>query len=466
MNNTKIIATIGPNISDIDTLKELFDSGADVARINMSYADEAFCLDIIKKLEKINKENARKMALMLDIAGPNVRINDIDGGEAYLEQGDKIRIYMDKVLGDKTKFSLNYNIIDDIKVNDTIKIRDGKITLKVIDKDTSILCEVIVPGKIETGNNLNVIGKKLNIPFLSEKDKNNIRFACQNKVDFLSLSFVSSLDDVLEVNDMLIEMENDHLEIIAKIETEHAFEEIDEIIKASDGIMVARGDLGVNVPIERVPIIQKTIINKCHEYGKISIVSTEFLSSMENDLMPTRAEVSDVANAVIDGTDAILLADEVAKGNYPVQTLKMMEKIIGTTESSINTYHQEILDEQQDITGSVAYSVVECAKKLDVKAIVAPTMSGYTAIKLSKFRPNCPIVALSPNIETVKNLTLHYGVHPIHIETLNNFDDIIKVAKENAKYLFKINEKDRIIITGGYPFSKVKHTNFMKIEEL
>lgn len=466
MNNTKIIATISPTISDIETLKELFNSGADVARINMSYADEDFCLDIIKKLEKINKENARKIALMLDIDGPNIRINDIDGGIAYLEQGDKIRIYMDNVLGDKTKFSINYNIIDDIKINDTIKIKDGKITLNVIDKDTSILCEVIVPGEIESGNNLNVIGKKLNIPFLSEKDKNNIRFACQNKVDFLALSFVSSLDDVLEVNDMLIEMGNDHLEIISKIETEYAFEEIDEIIKASDGIMVARGDLGVNVPIEKVPIIQKTIINKCHEYGKISIVSTDFLASMGNDLMPTRAEVSDVANAVIDGTDAILLADEVAKGAYPIQTLKMIEKIIGTTESSINIAHQEILDEEQDITGSVAYSVVECAKKLNVKAIVAPTMSGYTAIKLSRFRPNCPIVALSPNVETVKNLTLHYGVHPIHIDTLNNFDDIIKVAKEKARNIFKINEKDRIIITGGYPFSKVKHTNFMKIEEL
>ena len=466
MNNTKIVVTIGPNISSIDTLREIFHNGADVARINMSYASLEFCEDIIKKIDKINSENDRKIALMLDIAGPNILINAIENGKAYLEQGDKIRIYMDNIVGDKTKFSVNYNILNDIEINDVIKIKDGKITLKVLDIDTSILCEVEEPGEIEAGNNLNVIGKTLNIPFLNDKDKRDIQFACQNKVDFLALSFVSSLEDVLEVNDMLIEMGNDHLEIISKIETEKAFEEIDDIIKASYGIMVARGDLGVNVPIEKVPIIQKSVIHKCHEYGKISIISTEFLSSMKEDIMPTRAEVSDVANAVIDGTDAILLADEITKGNYPVQTIKMLDKIIGTTESNINTSYNNLESEKQDITGSVAYSVVECAKKLDVSAIVAPTMSGYTAIKLSKYRPECPIIALSPNAETVKSLSLHYGVHPVQIKTLNSFDEIIKVARETSKKMLKESEEKCIIITGGYPFSKVKHTNFMKIEEL
>lgn len=469
MNNTKIVATIGPNSSDINTLRELFCNGMDVVRINMSYANHDFCLDIIKKIEKLNKEYSKKLAIMLDTAGPEVQINEIENGSTYLYEGDKIRIYTNDIVGDKTKFSVNYTgLVDDIKVNDLIKINDGKVSLKCIDKGSNyILCEVLVAGAIETGNGLNVPGRKLNLPFLSEKDRLDIEFACQNKIDFLALSYVSCFDDVLEVNDMLIELGNDHLEIISKIENEKGFENIDEIIKLSDGIMVARGDLGVEVPIEQVPLIQKSIISKCHEAGKISIVSTEFLSSMQTELMPTRAEVSDVANAVLDGADVVLLAGETTIGNHPVETLKIMEKIINVTEAGMTNKKINMSEEEeQDITGFVSYSVVECANKLGCRAIVAPTMSGYTAKKLSTFRPNCPIISLSPNVETAKSLTIHYGVHPVVISEIKDFDEIIDIARKCAKSIMKINDNDKIIITGGYPFSKVKHTNFMKIEEL
>ena len=469
MNNTKIVATISPSSSDIETLRELFCAGMDVVRINMSYATHEFCLDVIEKVEKLNSKYSKKIAVMLDTAGPEVQINEIENGSAYLEQGDKIRIYIDNIIGDKTKFSVNYDgLVDDVKVDDIIKINDGKISLKVIDKGPNyILCEVLLPGVIENGKSLNVPGRKLNIPFLSEKDRLDIEFACKNKVDFLALSFVSSFEDVLQVNDMLIKMGNDHLGIISKIENESGFEDIDEIIKLSDGIMVARGDLGVEMPIENVPLMQKTIINKCHDAGKISIVSTEFLSSMETELMPTRAEVSDVANAVLDGADVVLLAGETTIGKHPVETLKIMEKIINVTEAGINSYNIDgKFNEGQDITGAVAYSVVECAHKLGCRAIVTPTISGYTAKKLSAFRPKCPIISLSPSVETAKLLSLHYAVHPVVTSEIKEFDEIIEIAKECTRTLMKANENDKIIITGGYPFSKVKHTNFMKIEEL
>ena len=468
MNNTKIVATIGPSSSSIDVIRELYLAGMDVARINMSYANHDFCLDIIKKIEKLNKEYSKKIAIMLDTNGPEVQVGKFENGEATLTKGDKIRIYMSDVIGDKTKFSVNYDrLTDDVKINDIIKINDGKIILEIIDKETNyLLCEVINPGVISDYNGLNIPGRKLNIPFLSEKDKDDIKFACTHKIDFLALSYVSSFDDIVEVNDLLIELGNDHLEVISKIENETGYENIDEIIKLSDGIMVARGDLGVNVPIEKVPLIQKSIINKCHEAGKISIVSTEFLSSMQEEMMPTRAEVSDVANAVLDGADVVLLSGETTIGKHPVETLKVMEKIISVTEEGMEPLFVSDASEEQDITGFVSYSVALCANKLGCKAIVAPTISGYTAKKLSAFRPKCPIISLSPDEDVAKSLTLHYGVHPVVIHEMNTFDDILEVAKKCTKSIMQINENDKIIVTGGYPFSKVKHTNFMKIEEL
>ena len=377
---------------------------------------------------------------------------------------------MDEILGDSTKFSISYpNLINEIKVNSLIKINDGLIELKIIDKEINyLLCEVIIGGFIEDGKGVNV-PVHLNIPFLRQKDIEDIELANELNVDYLALSHVRSYEDVLSVNDMLINLGNDHMAIISKIENEHALEELDEIIRNSEGIMVARGDLGVELPMERIPRIQKMIINKCHIEGKISIVATELLSSMENIVRPTRAEVADIANAVLEGTDAVMLSGETTIGNYPVETMDVMSKIIESTEQDQNYY--EFLDtsmrsEKQDITGSVAYSAVECAIRLKCKAIVTPTISGYTARKISRFRPSCPIIAITPDINVVKNLSLYYGIYPVLEHDVNSFDKIMKISKEKAKNILKLEEKDKIIITGGYPFKEVKHTNFMKIEEV
>lgn len=470
MKKTKVIATIGPASKDIEVLKNLILSGMDVARINLRYADKEFCKDIVNKINNLNKELKTNIAVLFDLEGPDITVGHFSGGSAYLNKGDKIRIYMDEILGDSTKFSISYpNLINEIKVNSLIKINDGLIELKIIDKEINyLLCEVIIGGFIEDGKGVNV-PVHLNIPFLRQKDIEDIELANELNVDYLALSHVRSYEDVLSVNDMLINLGNDHMAIISKIENEHALEELDEIIRNSEGIMVARGDLGVELPMERIPRIQKMIINKCHIEGKISIVATELLSSMENIVRPTRAEVADIANAVLEGTDAVMLSGETTIGNYPVETMDVMSKIIESTEQDQNYY--EFLDtsmrsEKQDITGSVAYSAVECAIRLKCKAIVTPTISGYTARKISRFRPSCPIIAITPDINVVKNLSLYYGIYPVLEHDVNSFDKIMKISKKKAKNILKLEEKDKIIITGGYPFKEVKHTNFMKIEEV
>ena len=312
-----------------------------------------------------------------------------------------------------------------------------------------------------------MIDQKLNIPFISEKDKQDILFANKMNVDFLALSFPSSGEDILQVNDILIGLNNDHISIISKIENQAALDDVDEIIRNSDGVMIARGDLGVEIPLERVPGIQKQIISKCHRAGKVSIVSAEMLMTMENSSRPSRAEVSDVANAVLDGVDVVMLSGETTIGRYPVITINTMTRIIESAEQESDYY--EFLDrtmrtEKQDISGNISYSTVDCANRLKCRLIMVPTMTGYTAKKISRFRPISPIIALTPNPEVVKELTMYYGIYPVLIGEIKTFDKMMKLVKEEAIHYGA--KGGTVIVTGGYPFSEVKHTNFMKIEEI
>lgn len=471
MNKTKIVATIGPESSSKEKLKELILSGMNVARINLEKADYDFCTSVVTIINELNEELGTAVATMFDTCGSSIHTMNFQGGSALLEENSKIRVYMTDVLGDSTKFSIDCkDIIEDIRYDTIIKVNGGHISLQVIDKGPDyLLCQVLTGGIVEDNSTVNIINFTLDVPFLSKKDRDDILLANTLNIDFLALSFVNSHEDVLEVNDLLINMGNDHMGIIAKIENEKGYEDIDEIIKVSDGVMVARGDLGVEVPMERVPGMQKAIISKCHLAGKVSIVATDMMSSMEEELVPTRAEVSDVANAVLDGTDAVSLAIETTIGKYPVETVEMLKKILITAEEDIDYLSfmdRAIRTESKDITGMLSHSVAYNASLLNCKAIFAPTMSGYTARKISRFRPNCPIIAASPNIETVRSLALNFGVHPVLISELKSFDRIIEVSKKMVSDLIDINPHDKIIITGGYPFKEVKHTNFMKIEEL
>ncbi len=471
MNKTKIIATIGPASNDKEVLRELMLSGMNVVRLNLSHADYSFCMDVINKIKELNRELKMNVAIMLDTEGPEIRTGKFVNGEAQLLAGEMIKIVKEEITGDKSAFSLTIpEVINSVKHNAKIKLDDGKIELKVMEKTNDyLICKVLNDGIIRDGKSVNLECSKLGIPFISKKDCEDIKFANMMEADFLALSFVSSSDDILEINDLLIEMGNDHLGIIAKIENEKALNEIDEIIKLSDGIMVARGDLGVEIPLERVPGIQKMIINKCHLKGKVSIVATELLSSMENTLRPTRAEVSDVANAVLDGVDAVMLSGETTVGKHPILALQTMKRIIKSSEENIDYIDllgKAMRTEKQDATGLIAYSVADCANRLKTKVIVVPTISGYTAKKMSRFRPSCPILAISPNVLTVKSLALNFGVYAQSMDELTSFDKIIKTSINKAVDSFDLEKTDKIIITGGYPLKEVKHTNFMKIEEI
>lgn len=469
MKKTKIIATIGPASKDEETLREMALKGMDIARINMKYASHKFVKSIVETIHHINEQMDTNVSIMLDLKGPDLTVNNFVGGTAYFTEGTKIRIYAEEILGDSTKLSVNYDkFVHKVKTNTTLKIDDGRIELFVIDKtEEYLLCEVVTGGFIEDGKGINVIGQNLNIPFLSEKDVEDIKFANEINVDFLALSFPSSGEDVLQVNDLLIGLNNDHITIVSKIENQAAIDDIDEIIHNSDGIMVARGDLGVEIPLERVPGIQKQIINKCHRMGKVSIVATEMMMTMENNARPSRAEVSDVANAVLDGVDVVMLSGETTIGRYPIMTIETMVKIIESSEQDQNYY--EFLDrtmrtEKQDISGNISYSTVECANRLKCRLIMVPTVTGYTAKKISRFRPSSPIIALTPDENVVKELTMYYGIYPVLIGEIKTFDKMMKEVREQAYHYGA--KGGLVIVTGGYPFSEVKHTNFMKIEEM
>lgn len=470
MNKTNIIVTLGFSSNTKEIIKKMILSGASVIRMNLNYVDHDFCRDAIAKIKNVDKELGTTTAIMFDTVGPDIKTGCFNGGKAFYTEKVKIRVYSSYVVGDNTKLYVDCAaLVDDLYEDAIIKLNNGKVVLQVLEKGIDyLLCEVLVGGEVIDYSSV-YVKENLNLPFLSDRDRDDIVFAHEMNVDFLALSLVTSLDDVLDVNDMMIQLGNDHMSIISKIEKECAILEIDDIIKASDGIMIARGDLSEDIPIERIPGIQKLIINKCHCANKISIIATDMMSSMEFSLTPTRAEVTDVFNAVNDGCDAIMLSYETMKGHYPLESVEVMKKVIIASESEIDYFslHDRALrSDSGDVTGSLAYSVVDLATRLKCKAIVAPTMSGYTAKKMSRFRPNCPIIALSPNINTVKSLKLYFGVYPVLINELKTLDDTILKSKDIASRCLDLVSDDKIIITGGYPFSKTKHTNFIKVEEL
>ena len=468
INKTKVVVTVGPSTSSYEQLKKLILNGTDVIRINMSYANYIFCTDVINNVNALNDELNLEVAVLMDLMGPEIRTGKFVGGQAYLREGDKLEIVADTIVGNNTRFSINYpNLINEIDYDSEVLLDDGLIGIKLIDKKyDSLVFEVLNDGFIKDYTKLIIKGKSIKLPFLSQKDKDDILFAHKMDVTFLGLSHVKTAEDVLAVREILKDLDDDNIKIVTKVETVEALENIDTIAKFSDAINIARGDLGIALDFARVPGIQKKIINICHNKKIASLVSTELMSSMEHSIRPTRAEVSDVANAILDGCDAIVLSGEVAVGKFPIDTLIMLEKIIAATEMDMEYQCYTKLDESsKNITDAIAISVVNAVNNLNCKAIIAPTNSGGTARKFSFYRPKCPIIAVSPNVHALKALQLNFAVNPVLINELDTLDKIISVSKEITKNIIDIHKKDKIIITGGYPFKDVKITNFMEIEE-
>lgn len=467
MKKTKIICSIGPASSNYDVMREMVLSGMNVARINFSHATLEERKEVEEVVAKVNKDLGTNVAILYDTKGPDFRTGVMAEGGIKLEEGNIIRIVKKDVLGTEESFTVNYkNVLKDINIGDKVLLEDGLMKLVVIDKeDDDLVCRVLAGGLLKSKKGINVPGVDLHIEFLSSEDVSDIVYACEKKGDFLALSFVNSKENILAVREILKEHNSD-MKIISKIESGIALQNLDEIIEYSDGIMVARGDLGVEIPCEQIPIVQKEIIKKCREQGKTCIVATEMLASMYTSARPTRAEVTDIANAVLDGCDAVMLSGETTVGKYPIDAVRYMARICENTEEHID-YDMDRREAHCDITGAIAHSTVEVSNSLKAKLIIAATMSGYTARKISNLKPRCLVLATCPNDRVAKSLALDWGVYTRITKVYESTDEVVKDAILKAKEFANLQTKDIIIITGGLPNNtENKQTNLMKIEEI
>ncbi len=471
MNKTKMIGTLGPSSSTYEVIRDMINAGVDVIRINMSYADFDFARDAILNVRKINLENQFETGIMLDTRGPEVRIGGLEKPIIQLEKNKMIRIVYSDIVGNSDIISVPYKeIITHSKIGDEIYLNNASVKLVVVNKDEdTLMCSIKNDGVIKTESTINVPNATFNIKFLSNYDKEIIKFAVDMQVDYLALSHVKEEMDILDVNDMLIGLNDNNIQLISKIENKQALDEIEKILKVSDGIIIARGDLGIELDIEKVPSIQKKLTKLTKDKEKICIIATEMLASMEENEKPTRAEVSDVANAVLDKTDALMLGAETAVGNYPVQTVKIMNNIIDEIEKEID-YNDLLLEisrnEEINISKAIAYSSVDSANRVKASAIVCSTMSGTTAKDISNYRPSCPVIAISPNAKVVRGLSVNYGIIPLNVGLAETTDELVHLSVEAAKKVLKLGNGDKIVIVGSFPLESVNYTNFMKIEEI
>ena len=468
MKKTKIICSIGPSSCNIETMTKMVENGMNVARINFSHAtleEKQEVVNVVKKVREITNQN---VAILYDTKGPEFRNGMLENDEITLEEGKTIRVLKNNVLGNNEYFSVNHaSAIDSLNVGNIILLENGLMKLEVISKEEDgVTCKIIIGGKLGNKKSLSAPGVKLDIPFISEYDYEDIVYACQNDGDFLALSFVSTKEDVLEVREILKKYNREDLKIISKIESTTGIDNIKEIVSVSDGIMVARGDLGVEAPMEQLPYLQRLIINECHKQGKFSIVATEMLESMKKNSRPTRAEVSDIANAVNNGTDAVMLSGETTTGKYPSEAVLYMAQVCEETEKYLD-YSINLDFSEKTIGGAIATSVVETSNLLDAKLIVAATMSGISAIKVSNLRPKSLVLATCPSKNVARSLMLNWGVYPVVTKIYETTDEIIEDAKEKANNFIDLKKEDIIMVTGGFPNNtEVKTTNFMKIEKI
>lgn len=468
MKKTKIICSIGPASCNVEIMEKMVNNGMNVARINFSHATEDEKEAVVSTVKEVRNRTGVEIGILYDTKGPEFRNGMLENDSITLKEGKNIRIVKKEILGNAEQFSVNHpKAIDSLKVGDIILLENGLMKIEVISQEEDgVTCKILNGGILGNKKSLSVPGVKLDIPFISTDDFNDIVYACTHDGNFLALSFVSSKEDVLEVRKILKEYNREDMKVISKIESTTGIDNIKEIVEVSDGIMVARGDLGVEAPMEELPFLQKLIIKECHKQGKFSIVATEMLESMKKNSRPTRAEVSDIASAVLNGTDAVMLSGETTTGKYPIETVKYMANICENTEKHLD-YSITDYSVNKSIGGAIATSVVETANLLDAKAIVAATMSGNSAIRVSNLRPKSIIIATCPSKDIARSLMLNWAVYPIITNVYNSTDEIIRDAKDKAKEFIDLKSKDIILVTGGFPnTTEVKTTNFMKIEEI
>lgn len=467
MKKTKIVATIGPASENYDTLKAIIQAGVNVVRLNMSHGDYDEQMKRVNLVRDINQELNLATAILLDTKGPEVRTGSFEP-DTVLKEGTQVTIVCDEVIGNDKQFSITYkDIAKDVNVGDYILLDDGYVTLQVLEiNNLDVVCQVLNSGKMKDRRGVNVPGVNLNFEFISEKDRSDIIWACENNFDFIAASFVRTKQDALDLRNVINSTNNTNIKLLAKIENQEGVNNFDDILEICDGIMIARGDLGVEVPAEDVPAIQRMIIEKCNAKGKIVITATQMLESMQNNPRPTRAEVSDVFNAVLEGTDAVMLSGESAAGKYPIAAVEMQAKICEKAELSFayDSYISKIYRNlDSSIQELVAFSVASTAAKLpEAKLIIAITNSGATARTISRMKPALPILAITHSEEVRRSLNLNYGVVGYLAEKKQTTDEALEDACNIAKELGLVQSGDTVVISAGSIEGK-GNTDLMKV---
>lgn len=457
---TKIVATIGPNSLEVETLEKLIDAGMNVSRINMSHGDYVFLEKVINNIRTAAKNKNKEISILLDLAGPKIRTGEYETETVTITAGKKMILTSEKIVGNEKRIYINYEKLpEEVKKGSIIMLDDGKKKLeveKVVGKD--ITCKIIVGGELKPRRGVNVPGAYLSVKSITDKDKKDLKMGLLLGVDMVALSFVRSASDVIELKE-IIKKAKKHVMVISKLETQEAMDNLAEILEVTDGIMVARGDLAIEVPTEKVPIYQKEIITRCNYLGKPVITATQMLESMIHSPVPTRAEVSDVANAIFDGTDAVMLSEESALGEYPVESVQMMTKIALSIEGEMESV--EHFDAVSEVENVISDAVVSVADSLQAKFIVALTESGETARLISRFTKSHTVLAITPHLEVMRELNLSSGVVPLIVSNISGVDTVLQEIPKLLKGMKLVKKGDTVVVTAGVPFKVSGSTNML-----
>ena len=474
MNNnsrkTKIVCTMGPASLKEDVLEKMFKAGMNVARFNLSHGTHEYHREGMELVRKVRDRLKLPAAILLDTKGPEIRTGVLECGKITLEKGKIFTLTTTPGVGESDKVSVTYDRLPkELKIGDRVLIDDGRIDLRVEDlTDTDIVCRIVTGGELSSRKGINIPNVHLNMPYISEQDELDLRFGIEMDVDFVAASFVRSKSDVIELRKLLNYYGGHKIKIIAKIENAEGVENFDEILANSDGIMVARGDMGVEIEFEKLPGIQKVFIRKCYQAGKMVITATQMLETMIHSKTPTRAEITDVANAVFDGTSAVMLSGETAMGDHPAHVVEVMAKIVKQAESdaiAMNAYDGVRYDSDIfDMTNAICDAACTTARDVRAKAIIAVTSSGTTARRVSKFRPSEAIVAATPDIKTYHQLALSWGVSPVLALIQDDTDKLFLHAIDCARRLDIVSKGDKVVITAGVPLRQSGTTNLLKVQ--
>ncbi len=471
IRKTKIICTLGPAVDSDDIVRELMLAGMNVCRFNFSHGSHEEHLKRIDRVKRIRKELNLPVALLLDTKGPEIRTGVFENHKVTLHEGNTVVIRADDIVGTEEEFSISYkNLVDDVEIGSRILIDDGLIELKVTEfAGRDICCLVLNGGEVSDKKSINVPNVELCLPSLTEKDREDILFAVENEFDFIAASFVRKAKDVQEIRNVLDHAGDHSMCLISKIENKEGIDNFDEILKVSDGIMVARGDLGVEIPAAEVPPIQKRCIRQCHQMGKISITATQMLDSMIRNPRPTRAEVSDVANAIYDGSSAVMLSGETASGKYPLESLRMMVEIAIQSETTIDywaRFKSQEIPMIPSVGNAISHATCTTAMDLNAKAIISLTHAGRTARMLSRFRPGCPIISTTVSPRVQRQLNLSWGVIPILVSEVKTTDELFDVGINSAAESGVLSDGDLVVMTGGTPVGMSGTTNTIKVQTI